>query len=115
MSKLNILIFLLCIYSLCNKEIKLEGKKLSSGIQSSQGLELSSSIKITKIGFSLLSSEPKDYLLGVFQGSNDETFFDSFPLYMIKEEMEPNKLHLIQISCNQKFQYIRYASPDEKK
>jgi hypothetical protein len=48
------------------------------------GLELSSPAKISKIGFTHLSSEPKDYLLGVFQGANDKTFFDAFPLYMIK-------------------------------
>ena len=87
---------------------------MSSGIESFQGLELSSPTKITKIGFSLLTSEPKDYLLGVIQGSNDKTFFDAFPLYMIKEELEPNKLHLIQISCKQKFKYIRYVKPEEK-
>lgn len=108
------LLLLCCIYSLYCEEIKLEGRPLSSGIESFQGLELSSPTKITKIGFSLLTSEPKDYLLGVIQGSNDKTFFDAFPLYMIKEELEPNKLHLIQISCKQKFKYIRYVKPEEK-
>ena len=109
------LLLLCCIYSLYCEEIKLEGRPLSSGIESFQGLELLSPTKITKIGFSLLTSEPKDYLLGVIQGSNDKTFFDAFPLYMIKEELEPKKLHLIHISCNKKFQYIRYVKPDEKK
>ena len=114
MSKLNAIIFLFCIFSLYSKEIKLEGKTLASGIESFQGLELSSATKITKICFSLSSSEPKDYLLGVFQGANDKTFFDAFPLYMIKEELEPTKLQEIKISSNQKFKYVRYVSPDEK-
>ena len=33
---------------------------------------------------------------------------------MIKEELEQNKLHSIQISFNQKFQYIRYVRPEAK-
>ena len=112
MSKLKFIIFILCIYSLSCQETKLEGKSFSSGLESSLGLELSSPTKITKIVFSHSSSEPKDYLLGVFQGANDKTFFDAFPLYMIKEELKPNELNSIEISCNQKFQYIRYVGPD---
>ena len=113
MSKLIYLIFLFCIYTLSCQETKLEGISIS-GIESSLGLELSNPSKITKINFSHSSSNPKDYLLGVFQGANDKTFFDAFPLYMIKEELEPNKLNSIKISCNQKFQYIRYVGPDVK-
>ena len=33
---------------------------------------------------------------------------------MITEELEPKKLHLIKISCNQKYQYIRYVKPEEE-
>ena len=114
MSKLNLILLLYCLCSLYCEEIKLETRPFSSQIESFQGLELSSPTKITKIGFSLLTSEPKDYLLGVIEGSNDKTFFDAFPLYMIKEELEPEKLHLIKISCNKKFKYIRYVKPEEE-
>ena len=78
------------------------------------GLELSSPTKISKIGFSFDSSEPKDYLLGIFQGSNDKTFFDAFPLYMITENLEPNKINYIQITCSQTFKYLRYVGPEGK-
>ena len=109
------ILMLFCLYSLYCKETKLEGtllipKKETFGFV---GLELSSPVKITKIDFSHSSSEPKEYLLGIFQGGNDKTFFDAFPLYMIKEELEPNKLHSIQISCSKKFKYLRYMGPDE--
>ena len=70
--------------------------------------------KINKIVFSHSSKNHKDYLLGIFQGANDKTFFDAYPLYMIREELEPNKEHSIQISCNHKFQYIRYVKPNKK-
>ena len=114
MSKLHLILLLYCIYSLYCEEIQLEGRPLSSGTELFQGLDLFSPTKITKVGFSFLTSDPKDYLLGIIQGSNDKTFYDAFPLYMIKEELEPKKLHLIHISCNKKFQYIRYVKPEEK-
>ena len=78
------------------------------------GLELSSEAVITKIGFAFSSTQPKDYLLGVFQGANDKTFFDAFPLYMIKKELEPDELNYIDVSCKKKFKYIRYVGPEGK-
>ena len=114
MSKLKLTLLIYFIFSLYCEEIRLEEKPLSSETESFQGLELSSPTKITKIGFTLLTSEPKDYLLGVIQGSNDKTFFDSIPLYMITEELEPNRLHLVQIHSNQKFQYIRFVNSEEE-
>ena len=76
------------------------------------GLELSSEAVITKIGFAFATKRAKDYLLGVFQGANDKTFFDAFPLYMIKEVVEDEEINYVDISCNQKFKYIRYVGPE---
>ena len=111
---MHLILLLYCICSLYCKEILLKGKKLYKKKDSFQGLKFSSPTKITKIGFSISTSDPKDYLLAVIQGSNDKRFFDAFPLYMIKEKLEPNKLHLIKISCNEKFKYIRYVNTNEK-
>ena len=137
MSKYNFsFLLILCIYSIYSEDIKLEGEPISSkestqnlknafdGDLSTEftspekegwvGLELSSPAKITKIGFAHLREEPKDYLLGIFQGANDRTFFDAFPLYMIKEEIEPKKLNFFEISCSQTFKYVRYVGPEGK-
>ena len=113
MSKINLIALLLCIYLLHCQENKLEGTQLASQA-GSVGLELSSPAKITKIGFTHTSSNSKDYLLGVFQGANDQTFLDAFPLYMIKEQIQANTMQSVQISCTQKFKYVRYVSPDPK-
>ena len=135
MPKLIFLILFL-IYSLnCQQiETKLEGKPFYELSQTSLnffdeetttkfilspkdswvGLELSSPAKISKIGFTHVSSEPKDYLLGVFQGANDKTFFDAFPLYMIKEEIDPDKSTFFTISCSKSFKYLRYVGPKNK-
>ena len=138
MSKLTFLLLFL-IYSLnCQQiETKLDGKPFYELSQTSinslnlfdeetttkfflspkdswVGLELSSPAKIAKIGFTHASSEPKDYLLGVFQGANDKTFFDAFPLYMIKEEIEPDETTFFKISCSKSFKYLRYVAPKNK-
>ena len=78
------------------------------------GIELSSPARIAKFGFNNLSSNPKDYLLGVFQGANYKTFYDAFPLYMIKEEIEPDKINFFEISCTKTFKYLRYMGPKNK-
>ena len=138
MQKPVFVLLILCIYSLyCQQtETKFEGKPFSSDESSKSlsnafdddlstkfisslkngwvGLELTAPAKITKIGFAHSSSEPKDYLLGVFQGSNDRTFFDAFPLYLIKDKIEPNKINFFQITCPQKFKFIRYVGPEGK-
>ena len=93
---------------------KITTKFILSPKDSWVGLELSSPAKIAKIGFTHTSSEPKDYLLGIFQGANDKTFFDAFPLYMIKEEIEPDKTIFFEISCPKSFKYLRYVGPKNK-
>ena len=78
------------------------------------GLEFSSPVKISQIGWAQKGFDAKDYLLGIFEGSNDRTFFDSIPLYMIKEQGQSNQINLIQVSCTQTFKYIRYIGPNGK-
>ena len=116
MSKVYFIILLFCIYSINCQENKLEGTQFSSQQTTEKwiGLELSSPARITKIGFTHTSTNDKDYLLGVFQGANDKTFFDAFPLYLIKEQLQPNQQNLIEISCTQSFKYVRYVSPEVK-
>ena len=116
MSKLSFIILLFCIFSINCQDNKLEGTQFSSQQTTEKwiGLELSSPAKITKIGVTHTSTNAKDYLLGVFQGANDKTFFDAFPLYLIKEQLQPNQQHLIEISCTQAFKYVRYVSPEVK-
>ena len=136
MSISNFIFLLFCIYSINCQQLgnKLEGKPFYQFSQTSSnlfeedvstkfilsskdrwtGVELSSPAKLTKIGFTHLSSETKDYFLGIFEGANDKNFYDAFPLYMIKEEIEPDKINFFQISCPQTFKYFRYVSPKSK-
>ena len=76
------------------------------------GLELDSSYKITKIGWSQKENNSTHYLLGIFEGANDPTFFDAIPLYMLTEEIEQNgQINYINIDISESFKYIRYVGP----
>ena len=61
------------------------------------GLELDSSYIITKIGWGQKENIKSNYLLGVFEGSNDPTFFDALPLSMIIEEGKEGEINYINI------------------
>ena len=78
------------------------------------GLEFSSPIKISQIGWAQKGTDKKNYFLGIFEGSNDKSFFDAIPIHMITSEGESNKINLVKISCTQTFKYIRYIGPSGK-
>ena len=76
------------------------------------GLELDNSYKITKIGWSQKENNSTNYLLGIFEGANDPTFFDAVPLYMITEEINQNgQINYINIDISETFKYVRYIGP----
>ena len=132
------LLLLFCAYSFnCQYDSKLTGTPISSDsdIQNIQnafdgnldtefrsssesggwvGLEFSSPVKISRIGWAQKSDETKDYILGIFEGSNDVSFYDSIPLYMITSQGQLNQINLVEISCTQAFKYIRYIGPNGK-
>ena len=62
------------------------------------GLQLDSQYKIKKIGVAFpKDSKKEDYLLGIIEGSNDPTFLEADPLYMITEEIKNNEINYFEI------------------
>ena len=133
---LFILITLLIIQSFnCQSSTKLTGTPISSSSDSGSaknafdgsletefkstskngwvGLEFSSPVKISQIGWAQKGNS-KSYLLGIFEGSNDKSFFDAIPIYMITSEGKSGQINLVEVSCTQTFKYIRYIGPDGK-
>ena len=132
------LFLIFCVYSFnCQYDTKLTGIPISSDsdIENAQnafdgnldtefrsssesggwvGLEFSSPVKISKIGWAQKSNETKDYILGIFEGSNGASFYDSIPLYMITSQGQLSQINLVEISCTQAFKYIRYIGPNGK-
>ena len=111
MKQISFLFLLLSftIYSFnCQSTAKLTGTPISSN--SWVGLEFSTPVKISQIGWSQ-SGQSQDNMLGIFEGSNDKAFYDSTPLYMITGKEKD----LIEVACTQSFKYIRYVGPNGKK
>ena len=119
-----------------NSPVKLSGKPISSDSESLTtafdgdlstdfksekpsngwiGLQLDSQYKIKKIGVAFpKDSKKEDYLLGIIEGSNDPTFLEADPLYMITEEIKNNEINYFEIKSTQKYEYIRYLGPNDK-
>jgi len=78
------------------------------------GLDLLSEYYITKIGWGQNNNDKSNYILGIFEGSNNENFIDALPLYMIKDEGKINEINYVDIFTTKSFRYIRYIGPKDK-
>ena len=79
------------------------------------GLQLDGQYKITKVGVAFpKDSKKEDYLLGIIEGSNDPTFFDADPLYMITDILKDNSVNYFEIKPTKKYEYVRYIGPNNK-
>ena len=88
--------------------------KSSDSTYSWIGLEFPSSYIITKIGWGQKENIKSNYILGVFEGSNDPNFFDALPLSMIVEEGKNEEINYINIKTTKSFKYVRYIGPNGK-
>ena len=78
------------------------------------GLELDNSYRITKIGWAQKENDKENYLLGIFEGANDPSFFDAIPLTMIVDEGKVREINYIDIYISRSFKYVRYIGPNGK-
>ena len=78
-------------------------------------LQLDGQYKIIKIGVAFPEgSKEEDYLLGIFEGSNDPTFIDSDPIYMIIDKLNENSVNYFEIKTTKKYGNIHYIGPNIK-
>ena len=78
------------------------------------GLDLLSPHYITKIAWAHNSLDKFDYILGIFEASNSEFFYDALPLYMIKDEVKIKEMNYVDILTTKAFRYVRYVGPPEQ-
>ena len=78
------------------------------------GLEFDASYRITKIGWAHKGNDKENYLLGIFEGGNDPSFFDAVPLTMIVEEGKEIDINYISVDVTKTFKYVRYIGPNGK-
>ena len=78
-------------------------------------IELESDYIITKISWTKREDYKFNYLLGIFEGSNDPSFSDAVPIAMIKEQGNFNPINYIDVNIPRVYKYIRYIPPNQNK
>ena len=76
-------------------------------------IEIKSNHIITQIKWTKKDNYKYNYLLGVFEGSNDPSFSDSVPIAMIKEQGNLNEVNYIDVNIPTVYKYIRYIPPNK--
>ena len=76
-------------------------------------IEIKSNHIITQIKWTKKDNYKYNYLLGIFEGSNDPSFSDSVPIAMIKEQGNLNEVNYIDVNIPTVYKYIRYIPPNK--
>ena len=78
-------------------------------------IEIEPNYIITQISWTKNEDYLLNYLLGVFEVSNDKSFSNSIPIAIIKEEGKFNEVNFIDINTPNTYKYIRYVAPNKNK
>ena len=68
---------------------------------------------ITQIIWTKKEDYKYNYLLGIFEGSNDPSFSDAFPIAIIKEQEKLNEVNYVDVNVPTFYKYIRYIPPNK--
>ena len=85
-------------------------------LQLSEGntiIELESEFIITQISWTKKDNYKYNYLLGVFEVSNNPTFEDGIPIAIIKEQGGLNEINYLDINSPSSYKYLRYIPPNK--
>ena len=99
-----------------NKPSNLKQKEKTSQknyIDKNYILEIESNKIIKSISFKTKSNNKNDYLLGLFEASNELSFINSTPIATIKKLNSKGK-NIIEINSSILYKYIRYIPPNKK-
>ncbi len=79
------------------------------------GIDLGIPHVITRVGWSPRNGSvgPQRVVLGLFEGSNDPNFLNSYPLYLIDKEGTIGKIDYADVNISKGFRYVRYVGPNE--
>ena len=75
-------------------------------------IEIGQNYVITQISWTKTEDYILNYLLGVFEASNDPSFKNGIPIAIIKEEGKFNEVNYLDINTLNTYKYIRYIPPN---
>jgi len=76
-------------------------------------IELESDFIITQISWTKKDSYKYNYLLGVFEASNEPSFEQGIPIGIIKEQGDLDTINYLNIESPNSFKYLRYIPPNK--
>jgi len=99
------------IISLYSWQKKNVSDEINYIIKDDKSIELNSNYIITRISWTKNEDNKINYLLGVFEASNDPSFSDAIPIAMIKDQDVFNEINYIDINIPKAYKYLRYTPP----
>ena len=108
--KVNLLLFILLPNAIFL--IKIEKIKETLISEEKNVYEIESNYIITQISWTKSENYILNYLLGVFEASNDPSFKDAIPIGIIKEQGEFNEVNYLDLNVPNTYKYIRYVPPN---
>ena len=76
-------------------------------------IEIEENYIITQISWTKTEDYILNYVLGVFEASNDSSFKNAIPIAIIKEQGKFNEVNFIDLNILNTYKYIRYIPPNK--
>jgi hypothetical protein len=95
--------------------VKIEKIKEISTSKENGIIEIDQNYIITQISWAKTKDYKFDYLLGVFEASDDPSFKDGIPIAVIKEQGEFTEVNYLDVSMPKPSKYLRYIPPNANK
>ena len=107
-------IYLLFLILLPTIISSLKGEKLKEIAVSEKNniIEIGENNLVVQISWTKTEDFDFNYLLGVFEASNDPSFMNGIPIGIIKKNGKFNEVNVIDVMATEPYKYIRYIPPN---
>ena len=109
--KLSLFLFIFLLHIIFS--INIEKIKETVISEEKNIFEIESNYIITQISWTKSENYVLNYVLGVFEASDDLSFADATPIAIIKEQGEFNEVNYLDLNTPKAYKYIRYIPPNK--
>jgi hypothetical protein len=105
------LLFLILLPTIISS-LKAEKLKEIAVSEKSNIIEIDKNNLVAQISWTKTEDYDFNYLLGVFEASNDPSFMNGIPIGIIKKNGKFNEVNFIDVVATEPYKYIRYIPPN---
>ena len=109
--KLSLFLFIFLLHIIFS--INIEKIKETVISEEKNIFEIESNYIISQISWTKSENYVLNYVLGVFEASDDLSFADATPIAIIKEQGEFNEVNYLDLNTPKAYKYIRYIPPNK--